>query len=167
MRFMECSFEQALEAMIGSAEVTDHYQRYPPDSILHLRYADITGDPSNVARSVSMFCDVRLTELQVRTIVERFDKANVRRLINEKEADIQRRARAGEPIGREEVVPQRFRSGIVRAFDTNTGFQSGHVTDCRDADWRTLLTEEQQVRMHAELREWLRRNGYAVEDEDE
>lgn len=163
MRFMQCDFEQALKAMIESAEKTDHYRHFSPDSILHLEYMDIISQPLEAVRTISRFCDVELTEAEIRNVVTQFEKANVERLIQAKEADIERRARTGEPIARAEFVPQRFRPGMARAYDTATGFQSGHLSGYRDGDWRKLLTPDQRERMYIHLGEWLRRNGYAVD----
>jgi hypothetical protein len=162
MRFMQSDFEQALKAMIESAEKTDHYYRhFSPESILHLRYADITAQPFEVVRTICGFCNATLTETQIENIVARFEKANVERLIHDKEVDLERRARSGGPIARTEFVPQRFQPDMARAFDPATGFQSGHLSGYCDGDWRKLLTAEQQERIHIHLGEWLRRYGYA------
>jgi hypothetical protein len=162
MCFMQSDFEQALKTTIESAEKTDHYYRhFSPDSILHLRYTDITNRPSDVVHRISQFCDVAITETEITDIVTHFDRANVERLIHNKEADLERRARSGNPIARTEFVPQRFQPGMARAFDPATGFQSGHLSGYRDGDWRKLLTADQQERIHAHLGEWLRRYGYA------
>ena len=161
MRFMESDFEQALRAMIESAEKTDHYYRhFSPDSILHLRYTDITNRPFEVVRTISGFCDVGLTKTEIGNIVTRFDRVNVERLIHDKEVDLERRARNGEPIARTEFVPQRFRRDMVRVFDPATGFQSGHLSGYRDGDWRKLLTADQQEQIYVYLGEWLQRYGY-------
>ena len=147
--------------MIESAEKTDHYHRhFSPDSILHLRYADITAQPFDVVRTISGFCNVALTEAEIGEIVAHFDRANVKRLIHTKEADLERRAKTGERITRSELVPQRFRPGMARAFDPATGFQSGHVSEYRDGEWSKLLTPDQQEQIHVHLGEWLRRYGY-------
>lgn len=163
MRFMQCDFDQALQAMVGAATITDHYREFKPDSILHLKYVDIMSRPLDVVRHIAEFCSIKLTEAEIADIADRFEKTNVQRLIRDKEADIERRASAGEPIAITEIVRQRFKPNMVRAFDTNTGFQSGHISEYRDGSWRELLTPEQQERMYAVLGDWLQPNEYGID----
>jgi hypothetical protein len=35
----------------------------------------------------------------------------------------------------------------VRAFDPETGFQSGHVSNYQEGDWKRILTTEQKSRL--------------------
>jgi hypothetical protein len=35
----------------------------------------------------------------------------------------------------------------MRAFDTSTGFQSGHVSNYQDGAWQSILTAEQKSRL--------------------
>jgi hypothetical protein len=37
----------------------------------------------------------------------------------------------------------------VRAFDTDTGFQSGHVSNYREGDWKRILSAKQKFRLEA------------------
>lgn len=163
MRFMLCDFDHALAAMVDAGEITEYYKSFESNMILHLRYEHIVNRPLDVARDIAKFCGVRLTGADIANIVNQFEKAKVERLIRDKEAEIKRRADAGEVVLESELVPQRFQRNAVRAFDPRTGFQSGHVSKYRDGSWRELLTREQQQRMHAVLGDWLRRDGYQVD----
>jgi hypothetical protein len=51
--------------------------------------------------------------------------------------------------------------GAWRAFDSDTRFQSRHVSPYKDGDWRHLLTKGQKARVKASLGPWLKTNGYA------
>ena len=163
MRFMLCDFDHALAAMVEAGEITEYYKSFESNMILHLRYEHIVNHPLDVARDIAEFCGVTLTEAGIANVVGQFEKARVERLIRDRENEIKQRADAGEVILESELVPQRFQSNVVRAFDPKTGFQSGHVSEYRDGSWRELLTQGQQQRMHAVLGDWLRRNGYQVD----
>jgi hypothetical protein len=163
MRFMLCDFDRALLAMVDAAELTEYYEDLEPRLILRLRYEDIVERPLGVARDIANFCEVELSDAEVAKIVRHFEKSEVKRLIRDKEDDIKRRVEAGEAVLESEIVPQRFRNNVVRAFDLRTGFQSGHISGYRDGSWRQLLTAEQQKRMHGLLGDWLRRHGYQVD----
>lgn len=164
MRFMACDFDTALKAMAESAETTEYYATsFEPHSILRVNYDDIVRRPLTVVRDIAHFCNVQLEGDLATSIAKQFDRTSVQRLVERKEKELQRRAAAGEAIPWSELVPQRYRPDELRAFDLTTGFQTGHVSDYRDGDWRRLLSAEQQNRMHDVLGEWLRRNGYSVE----
>jgi hypothetical protein len=163
MRFMLCDFDQALSAMVAAGEITDYYKSFEPNVILRLKYEDIVNRPLDVVRHITAFCGADLPESEIASIVDQFEKAKVERLIHDKETDIKRRADAGEAILESELVPQRFHRDVVRAFDLETGFQSGHVSGYHDGSWRELLTPAQQQCMHAVLGDWLRRNGYQAD----
>jgi hypothetical protein len=45
-------------------------------------------------------------------------------------------------------------------MDRSTGFQSGHVSDYRDGDWRRHLSREQILAMDAAFGDWIARHGY-------
>jgi hypothetical protein len=78
-------------------------------------------------------------------IVRGLSKEKVALLIERKERDIIRRAREDSPIKADEVVVLGPKN--MRAFDTATGFQSGHVSNYREGDWKRILTEEQKSRI--------------------
>lgn len=161
MRFMACDFDIALSAMAGSAELTEYYAtNFEPRSILRVNYDDIVRDPVTVVGDIAHFCNVQVESSSAMRIAKQFDKASVQRLVKQKEKELQCRVAAGEAIPWAEVVVQRYRPDEVRAFDLTTGFQTGHVSNYRDGDWRRLLTPEQQRRMHDVLGQWLQRNGY-------
>ena len=62
-----------------------------------------------------------------------------------------------ETVSEDDVV--RNFDNTLRAYDTETGFQSGHVSSYHDGDWKKVLTQDQQVRMYDVLGDWLRENG--------
>ena len=59
------------------------------------------------------------------------------------------RSQSGQPINPEDVV--RVSKNRARAYDHETGFQTGHVSDYRDGDWQQILTDEQKARLDAAI----------------
>lgn len=53
------------------------------------------------------------------------------------------------------------KSGQIRAFDAETGFQSRHISDYRDGGWRKAFDTAQKARLETALGPWLAANGYA------
>jgi hypothetical protein len=160
MNFMRCDFDHALRAMVSSAATCDYYRAFPPEIVLHLDYPEIAGDPGSVIRKIALFLEKDLSAEEVDGIVSLFSKSQVAKRIANTEADIRRRTAEGLPVQQSEI--RKIGPGNVRTFDRETGFQSGHVSDYQDGEWRKVLIEEQINRLQEQLGEWLIRNGYPV-----
>ena len=161
MRFVRCDFPRAFEMIAATPGFYDTYERAGSNRVLQLDYAQIAGAPTAIAQRIADFLKLGVEPAALQRVVERFSKANVERLVQETERALERRHRAGEEISRQEVAFSA--DGSVRAFDRATGFQSGHVSDYRDGDWRHLLTHEQQSLIHDSFGGWLRAHGYPVD----
>ena len=161
MRFLRCDFPRAFEMIAAAPEFYDTYDRAGPERVLQLDYGQIVGAPAAAAARIADFLAPSVEESARDRIVERFSKANVQRLVRSTEQSLEHRHRAGEEISRDEIVLAV--DGSVRAFDRATGFQSGHVSDYRDGDWRHLLSPAQQSLIHDSFGDWLRAHGYTVD----
>ena len=157
-RFMRCDFECALEAMILSTRACDYYRSFPAELCLHLEYRDIVKTPRDVVQRIAEHIGCPITSEIASEVVNEFSKANVKQRIRDTEASVERRAALGDPITPGEVV--RLGPQNQRAFDLTTGFQSGHVSDYREGDWKNSLTLAEKDRMLTVLGPWLRDNGY-------
>jgi hypothetical protein len=147
MRFMRCGFEDGLDFVRNTLATDRHYDRVPPDRALIVDYANIVARPAAVLDGIAHFLQAPLAPEARDAIAASLDKQSVAESIRRTEQDLMRRSREGSPISADEVVvlgPQQ-----LRAFDTATGFQSGHVSDYREGDWRQLLNAEQQSRLEA------------------
>ncbi len=147
MRFMRCDFEAGLAFVQSALASARHYDRFPPDRALVVDYADIAARPATVVDAIAQFLQAPLAPQARDAIAAGVDKANVADSIRRTEQDLVRRSRKGGPISDGEVVI--LGPNQLRAFDTATGFQSEHVSDYRDGDWRRLLDAEQQSRLEA------------------
>ncbi|MEJ2623258.1 MAG: hypothetical protein P8Z80_01535 [Pseudolabrys sp.] len=147
MRFMRCGFEDGLVFVQSALASARHYHRSPPKQALTVDYTNIVARPAAVVDAIAQFLQAPLAPAARDTIVAGLDKKSVADNIRRTEQDLMRRSREGSPISADEVVvlgPQQ-----LRAFDTATGFQSGHVSDYRAGDWLRLLNAEQQSRLEA------------------
>lgn len=147
MRFMNCDFEAGLEFVRNAMAFERRYDGFPPERTLFVNYTDIVSHPVAVVRTVAAFLETPVAPEKAVAIACSLDKESVARTIRRTEEDLVRRSRDGSAISADEVVvlgPQ-----DVRAFDTATGFQSGHVSDYREGDWKHLLTAQQRARLAA------------------
>ena len=99
-------------------------------------------------RSIATFLGAEHAAARSEEIAAKFTKAAVKRRIDAAESELRARAKDGR-------VPANDPGLVVlsptnwRARDIETDFQSGHVSDYRDGDWRWLLTAEQQAAINA------------------
>jgi len=149
MRFMRCDFERALGYVCDAVATARHYADFPRDRTLPLEYADIIARPAAVARAIAQFLAAPVDDRTLYGIVRGYSKENVGRLISKKERDLSRRSQAGLPVAAEELVV--LGPHHMRVFDTSTGFQSGHVSQYREGDWKALLTPAQKARLEAQI----------------
>jgi hypothetical protein len=147
MRFMNRDFETGLEFVRNAMASERHYNGFPPERTLFVNYTDIVARPASVARTIAAFLEAPMAPDMANAIAGSLDKQSVARAIRRTEEDLVRRSRDGSAISADEVVvlgPQ-----DVRAFDVATGFQSGHVSDYQEGDWKHLLTAQQRARLAA------------------
>jgi hypothetical protein len=147
MRFMRCDFETAIKFARSFLECGWHYDKWPRDRAVIIDYPDIVARPTDVVYTISAFLEVPVDLETTSAIVRGLSKQKVALLIERKERDIIRRTREGGPITADEVVV--LGPNNIRAFDTATGFQSGHVSNYREGDWKRILTVEQKSRLEA------------------
>lgn len=146
MRFMGIPFASTLRfadvCLSRSPEVL-----YPGTPRLVLHHSEITGSPVEATRRLSTFLGVALTDEQIAAISAKFTKSAVKQRIDAADQAVRAKIDAGENIPASRLVvvsPKNW-----RVYDTATGFQTGHVSDYRDGDWRQILTPEQQDTLSA------------------
>jgi hypothetical protein len=149
MRFMRCSFEQALGIVDTAAAADRHFRAFPRDFVLSLEYIDIIARPAIAAREVARFLRVAIDDAKLLEIVQAFSKENVQKLIEARERDLVHRSRNGLAISSDDVVV--FGPENVRMFDVQTGFQSGHVSSYQEGDWQKILTSNQKELLEARI----------------
>jgi len=158
MRFMNTSFEHALETSAGVMRYAEAYRDFPPELMLIVDYADIEARPATVAMTVARFLDAPLAPVDAQRIVERYSRERVRELTEQTTRSLQEKLAAGIAIPRDEVVLRDEK--VERAFDVTTGFQTGHITSAIPGEWRKLLSAEQKRRVSERFGDWLERHGF-------
>jgi hypothetical protein len=157
-QFMDTSFEHALTISQGVKRYVEGYRDHPTDLLLRVEYEDIESRPIDVLRRVAGFLDVPLIAADAAEIVAMFGRERVRQQVAELSQDLRQRLSSGAAVGTDEVILRD--QAIVRAFDVGTGFQTGHVSDHKSGDWRSLLSDEEKRIVHERFGDWFERHGY-------
>ena len=161
MRFMRVDFEHALAACITWTQLCDHYRAFPPELSLPLAYDSITTRPMEVAAEIDAFLGLNLPAEKLASAVAEFERDKVRRQIDAVVAEIVRGHVADNIDITEALIVNA--DGTMRFCDPKTGFQSGHISDYRDGDWRITLMPDQKQRLDLAIGDWLARHGFENE----
>lgn len=158
MRFMHADFDMAVAQGIEMINAVNHYSAFSRDRLLRIEFKDVLHKPAEVCRKIAKSLDLDISDVTIDSVVEMYSKDNVSKIISAREHEILERLQRGDTIEQGDVVENYDRT--VRAFDPDTGFQSGHVSNYCEGDWQTLLTGEQVRRINEVFGEWLVREGF-------
>lgn len=142
MRFNKCDFDSGLRFLAGAVRLDRHYAGFPPERTIVVAYGDITSRSAMVISEISRRLSIEVDATLTTTLIERYSKSNVQSRLVEREGALRTKISSKQPVDIRDFVPSMDKS--IRAFDTETGFQSGHVSDYKDGDWREILTPAQQ-----------------------
>jgi hypothetical protein len=143
MRFMHCDFAAGLRFVASAIRLEQHYAGLPPARRLHVDYTDIVAAPEAVAGRVARRLGIEVSAFRIAEIVERYSKPRVEARLIAQEHALRQKLEARQPLDVREFVP--LPDHTLRAFDLETGFQSGHVSAYQEGDWRQILTAAQKA----------------------
>ncbi len=150
MRFQDCTFEAALEVFSTFHGIEEYFLRLPADRTAHVRYDMMVNSPAKVVGSLADFLGLPVAAETAQAIADQFSKSKIRGIISDAEQ---------QATTEENTV--NLSGGSRRARDVRTGFQTSHVSDYRDGDWRHILSPAQQAELNARLTPFLKLLGYA------
>ncbi len=159
-RFTRCDWCHALAATVNSVKLAEMRRRLADaHPVLELAYTEIRDRPGAVVESIADFLDLPIDGGAAQRIIAGFDRAAVAGRIAALEREIAAGIETGEWPRAEEMVRNFDQS--FRLLDRGTGFQSGHVSDYRDGDWRSCVPPPVIAALHRAIGPWLVANGFA------
>ena len=158
MRFMRIDFEHGLAACVTWTQLCDHYRAFPPEPSLQLDYDSIATEPMQAARRIAAFLGLNLPAHKIAAAVAEFERDKVRRHIDALVEDVVR-GHVPDDIDITDALIVNT-DGSMRFCDPLTGFQSQHVSDYRDGDWRIMLSPDEKARLDQAIGDWLTRQGF-------
>jgi len=163
MRFMKCSFEAALESARESMKITDHYLRSGAETVLPVDYDDIIDAAASVVARIADFIGVQASDAEISDIAAQLSRDRMAaRLEKLQEVSVNRNGGIESRLDADRYTSIRNMDGSYRVYDSETGFQSNHITSIRPGEWREAFTAEQQRALNELLGQWLRRYGFEV-----
>jgi len=132
--------ETALLEVTASLDMASHYEQWPSSHILRIQFDSLDDDSANQIRRIAEFMGLpAISGEHIHEIDAGLTKARVKKRIANLEEMVLGNAQSPDNIA---VSAVKGTSGNVRAYDDDTGFQSGHVSDYRAGDWQHLWSDQ-------------------------
>jgi len=159
-RFMKTDFNRALLVAQVATEFDEIYCSYPKEILLSIEFEEITRTPLAITKQICRYLGIEVEEAKHQAIVNEYLKEKVAARIDQITSDLKQRLQRGEAVRRNEIVY--LSDENYRAFDTKTGFQTGHVSTYENNDWRSLLSEAEKHQVSQTIGPWLQKKGYPL-----
>ncbi len=140
-QFTKCNIDKAIIVAKGHFNLTNIYKQIKSKNILINRYEDIDKNPLKAINELADFVDIKISSKQISRIESMFNKTNVQSRINYYDDKINKKIKSNEAIDPENVII--FNDKNIRAFDPQTSFQTGHISDRKIGEWRKVFTPNQ------------------------
>ncbi len=160
-RFMKTDFNKALSIAQSAIEYNEIYCSYPKKMLISVEYEEVVCTPLAVTERICRHLGIEVEMAKRQAIVNEHLKEKVAARIDQITHNLKQRIQRGETVKRSEIVY--FSDENYRAFDTNTGFQTGHVSNYQSGDWRSLLSEAEKHQVNQTIGPWLEKKGYPLE----
>lgn len=161
MRFMKAPFADGFATAKRLRRFSDVYESFDPVCLLTLRYEDLVQEPDNVVGQIMRFLGITESADLASAVSDKFRKDRVRKLISTTESELNKKIANREMIPLEDIVYSS--EDNVRAYNRETGFQSGHVSEMKKSDYRDHLSQEQMRAITDYFGGWLAAHGYDAE----
>ena len=164
MKFTHCDFGYGLHIAERMMSLTDHFFMVQPARLLKIHFNDVKkSNTTSLVRRISEFLEIDLPQKDIKKIQNKFTKTKVRNLVNVlSHVDISKSGQLKKPELSKSYISTLNRDGTYRAYDRKSGFQGNHITATKDAEWKTVFTEEQQEQLLNLTSDWLIRHGFTL-----
>ena len=155
--FNKCDFNQSLKAAKGLIALSAIYRSFDKKYVCIIKYEDIETKSIEIILKISKFLEIEIDKNKAKEISNKYSKSNIKKLINEKENEINNKLKKKIPIDKKEIV--NF-LGTQRVYDLKTGFQSNHISSRNTGDWKKKLEKSQIEKLNKEFKNSLKEIEY-------
>ena len=158
--FMKSDFESALTAAKGMIKLVKHYKSFEKNYLKFFKYEDIENSPIETIISISKFIECEIHLDNAKLLSEKFNKTNVKNLIKSNDKKLLNKIKNKEKIDKSEILY--FSKDNYRSFDTQTGFQTNHISYRNSGEWKKAFSEKEIeiINGDLELKEFLKEYNY-------
>ena len=158
--FMKVDFNSALKATRPLKHFIKNYNKFSDEYLKIIKYEDIENRAVETLAKISKFINVNLDSPKAEKISNKFNKLNIKKLIKKNDKRILNKIENKKKILKKEIVY--FSNKNFRSYDSNTGFQSGHISNRNSGDWKNKFSDNEIKIMNKEFKEILEEYNYEI-----
>tara|TARA_Y100000816_G_scaffold163054_1_gene116685 strand:+ start:597 stop:1379 length:783 start_codon:yes stop_codon:yes gene_type:complete len=160
MRFSESNFKDNIKSIKYYMEMTNIYSNYKRDYILILRYENIIKNPSQTIKQILNFTELEIPNENILNIVKKFNKEENIKIINKNDKKLTDNIMKKIPINKNSIV--QYAANKYRFYDLKTGFQSKHISNMSEEDYRKSLSKNEIDEIQLLFKDWLKIHKYPL-----
>ena len=150
MKLKNYSFQQTIKFINNSIDWIYYYRKnYNKEKLLEINFNDITDNPHKIFTKLEKFLYLKINKKMVNKIIEKFSKKKVSEIIEKM-----------RKTSKSNLVA--LNKNTIRKLDEKTGFQTGHVSDYKEGDWKRHFSNDEILIINNKFKKWLRLNNFSL-----
>ena len=162
-KFMKTDFNRSFKVTKSLIDFTNTYQYFKNNYLILIKYENIEKESTEIILNISKFLNVSITHSQAVEISKKYSRDNVIKIIKNKNNEINDKILKKTKLDEKEIVFVSKKLSIneeTRAFDTSTGFQTGHISQSRSTSWSTEFSTNEKKILNDTFKDWLLKFKY-------
>ena len=151
--FMRTDFDKALESTKSILKFEKIYKTFNKDFLKFIRYEDIENKPIEIILEIAKFIGYKISYKNAEDISIKYEKKKVQDLIKKNDEDLLSKIKNKEKIDESSII--RISKDNYRSFDTNTGFQTNHISNRNSGDWKKYFSQKEIEILNFEFKDFI------------
>jgi hypothetical protein len=148
--FMKTDFDTALKAAKSLLKYEKIYKTYNKDYLRFFRYENIENKPIEAILEIANFIGYKINYKDADEISLKYNKKKVKTLIKTNDENLLSKIKNKEEIDESSIVY--CSKDNYRSFDTNTGFQTNHISNRNSGDWEKSFSSKEKEILNFEFK---------------
>jgi len=144
-----------IEKFIGWIEY--YRKNFEKEQYLEISFKDITDQPFKIFKQLESFLNLKIDKKNTDEIVNKFAKNQVLKIIKKNDDYVRKSFENKRHIDEENMIIEENK--IIRAYDVDTGFQTGHISDSKDGEWSHVFSKKEINVINSTFKDWLTKNN--------
>ena len=161
MKLKNYSFQQAINFIKNSINRIWHYrENFDKENLLEINFKDIVNNPRKIFFQLEKFLNLEINKKIVDQIIKKFSKKKISEMIKKKEIFIKKKIKKKQKIYKQNLLI--FDKNNIRIFDEKTGFQTGHISNYKDGEWKQHFSNNEISIINNRFKKWFLSNNFSL-----
>ena len=163
-RFMKLkiySFLETINFINNSINLILYYRKnFSKKNLLEINFKDIVDNPRKIFPQLEKFFNLKINEKIVDKIIKKYSKKKVSEMIKKKENYLKKIIEKKQQINKQNLVI--LSKNNIRAFDEKTGFQTGHISNYKEGEWKQHFSNNEILLINNKFKKWFLSNNFCL-----